>query len=121
MRLYHRDDEAMPETLRAAGVTTSRGDVVDVDADLADRLLDRRHLAAVDCPATTEDGEICGRERPCQYHDPDDYTVAVVDLDTVDFEDDAAAEEAGETVAEAEADVEIEPSTDNSDANADEE
>lgn len=52
--------------LRRGGRRYSAGDVLEVALEVA---VESRYLEPVQCPVEKSDGEICRRERPCQYHD----------------------------------------------------
>ncbi|AXR78989.1 hypothetical protein [Natrarchaeobaculum sulfurireducens] len=52
--------------LRRGGRQYEPGDVLEVAVDVA---IESRYLEPVECPVEKSDGETCGRERPCRYHD----------------------------------------------------
>lgn len=65
-----------PARYRTRGYVWERGDEHPVPADLADALVVNDYFERVDaadtCEAVKSDGEVCGRELPCQYHGGDD-------------------------------------------------
>lgn len=45
------------------------GDENKVSDDLADHNLTYHNFVIATCEVTKDDGEVCGREKPCSYHD----------------------------------------------------
>lgn len=58
---------------RVAGHHFEPGDEQTVADELATRLTDTAPFEAVveTCQAVKDDGDVCGRELPCQYHSED--------------------------------------------------
>jgi len=87
MRVRHpiarRDDGVVDDAVDVDGTLVSVAEdgtfAVPDDADdelarFADRYdVDPEALRVADtCAAVKQDGDVCGRERPCRYHDDDD-------------------------------------------------
>ena len=71
--------------LTTGAVDVEQGDTVDVDEETAEYLLGTGEFERVDedaetCDEVKDDGEVCGRDLPCQYHSAD------ADEDDVDDE-----------------------------------